>query len=290
MEHQDQPNQPNGSKQEASTAIVRDAGDSLDRTAEDRSRMMSPFASIEGFDVAQRMAKALAASSMVPKAYINNVPNCMIAMEAASRVGVSVLAVMQNLDIIHGMPSWRAKFLIASINASGRFTPLRYEWAGEPGKRSWACRAKARSKEDGELCLGSWITWEMVDKEGWAKKNGSKWQTMPEQMFMYRAASFWQRSYCPEISLGFHTSEEAQDIIDARSPAMTSGAFPDELAPQGAQSLEAVLGLQRGAQAAVVDTDGEPVTKPETPVDATPKTAASDEPAQQSLDTGKVKR
>ena len=54
----------------------------------------------------------------------------------------------------------------------------------------------------------------MAKKEGWFNKSGSKWQTMPEQMLRYRAAAFWQRVYCPEISMGFMTTEEAEDIDD----------------------------------------------------------------------------
>ena len=38
---------------------------------------------------------------------------------------------------------------------------------------------------------------------------------MPSQMLRYRAAAFWQRVYCPEISMGLITKEEADDIQDA---------------------------------------------------------------------------
>ena len=52
----------------------------------------------------------------------------------------------------------------------------------------------------------------MVKNEGWASKPGSKWKSMPEQMFRYRAAAFWQRMYAPEISMGFSTADEIEDI------------------------------------------------------------------------------
>ena len=48
---------------------------------------------------------------------------------------------------------------------------------------------------------------EMAIKEGWYTKSGSKWQTMPRLMLQYRAASFWQRAYAPEISMGMITQE-----------------------------------------------------------------------------------
>ena len=34
---------------------------------------------------------------------------------------------------------------------------------------------------------------------------------MPNQMLRYRAAAFWQRVYCPEISMGLMTKEEIED-------------------------------------------------------------------------------
>ena len=36
---------------------------------------------------------------------------------------------------------------------------------------------------------------------------------MPEQMFIYRAASFWQRQYAPELTMGMRTADEEEDAI-----------------------------------------------------------------------------
>jgi hypothetical protein len=208
--------------------------------------LVSPFSNTSAFAAAQRMAQALAASSLVPKVYQGNVANCLISMELASRIGVSVLAAMQNLDVIQGKPSWSAKFLIATVNASGRFTPLRFERSGEPGKDNWAYRCVATDRESKERCEGPWVTWQMAKKEGWTTKNGSKWQTMPELMFSYRAAAFWTRLYCPEISIGFQTSEELRDQY-GQEAAAESHQLPAQLTPAGAKSLEAVLGMQSEA-------------------------------------------
>ena len=40
---------------------------------------------------------------------------------------------------------------------------------------------------------------------------------MPEQMLMYRAASFFARTYCPEVLMGFSTADEVEDITDVQS-------------------------------------------------------------------------
>src|SRR6185312_5135630 len=167
-----------------------------------------PTSEAEGaFALAQRKAKAYASSTLVPEAYRGqeNVGNILIAMEIANRIGANELMTMQSLYIVHGRPSWSSSFLIATVNACGRFTPMRFETVGDdPKADSYRVRAYADDKATGERCNGPWITWEMVKAEGWLKKNGSKWQTMPELMFMYRSAGFWTRVYAPEVSMGIH--------------------------------------------------------------------------------------
>ncbi|WEH90033.1 hypothetical protein PX669_07425 [Acinetobacter soli] len=75
--------------------------------------------------------------------------------------------------------------------------------------------AWAIERETGERLESSKITIEMAVKEGWYTKEGSKWQTMSEQMLRYRAASFFGRVYAPELLMGLRSAEEEQDrIID----------------------------------------------------------------------------
>jgi hypothetical protein len=198
--------------------------------SDESSRSIAAFASQGNFDSAQRMAKALASSSLVPKEYHNNIANCLVAMELASRTGASVLMIMQNLHIIQGRPSWSAKFLIASVNSCGHFSPLRYELVGTEAMAGWKCRAYATDLLSDDVLHGEWITWEMVNAEGWLSKAGSKWKTMPGQMIRYRAASFWTNTYAPEISLGMSTAEESADIPPRGSASV------------GASDLNAALG------------------------------------------------
>jgi hypothetical protein len=170
------------------------------------------------FALAQRKASAYAQSTLVPKDYRDNVANVLIAMEIANRIGANELMVMQNLYIVQGRPSWSSSFLIATVNACGRFTPLRFETQGaDPEDTSYRVRAYADDKATGERCNGPWITWAMVKAEGWLSKNGSKWKTLPELMFMYRSAGFWSRVYAPEVSMGIHTADESEDMPPVRT-------------------------------------------------------------------------
>jgi hypothetical protein len=193
----------------------------LVRVDHDSRQSIAAFASLNNFEAAQRMAKALASSSIVPEAYRGEkgVANCLVAMELASRTGASVMMVMQNVHVIQGKPSWSATFLIASVNSCGRFSPLRFEVEGETMKEGWRCRAVARELATGDTLEGEWITSGMIHGEGWAAKSGSKWKTMPGQMIRYRAASFWARVYAPEISLGMRTMDEVEDIGERNAPS-----------------------------------------------------------------------
>lgn len=173
----------------------------------------------EAWNTAQRVAKGLSSSTIVPEAYRgpSGLANTLVAMEYANRLGASVLAVMQNLDVIHGRPSLRATFLIGTVNACGRFSPIRYRWEGEQGSDAWGCRAVAKDLATDEECVGPLITIGLAKAEGWYAKGGSKWKTIPELMLMYRAGAWWTRVYCPELSLGLHTTDEAEDMHGPRT-------------------------------------------------------------------------
>lgn len=174
-----------------------------------QSMSMNVFTNKDSFDHIQRVANVFVKSDMVPKRYINNIGNCIIALEIAQRMGASPLMVMQNLDIIQGKPAWSSVFLIATLNSSGKFSPLRYE---EDEKEGGRIRAWAYDKNMNEKVYGAWVSMNMAKAEGWIDKSGSKWKTMPELMMRYRAASFFTKQFAPEVSMGLQTVEEIIDI------------------------------------------------------------------------------
>lgn len=217
---------------------------------------------VKQFEVMQRMAKMYTESTIIPEAYKGNIGNCVIALDMATRMGANPLMVMQNLYVVNGNPSWSSKFLIATINMSGKYSSLRYrkrnlgkvgkvkyndiEWKTDPTGKSRKtivvkefdgteidnieCVAYATELSTGEILESDPITIDTAIKEGWYTKIGSKWVTMPSLMLTYRAAAFWQRMYCPEISMGFITKEEADDIQDAEYVEIPSKDKLSELA------------------------------------------------------------
>lgn len=168
------------------------------------------FGTEDNFVMATQMAKALAESTIVPQSYQKNWCNCLIAIEQAQRLRVSPMMVMQNLYVIQGRPSWGSSFLIAAINNSGKYdTELQFEESKDKNGKPYSCIAYAL--KNGRRIEGMEITMDMAQAEGWLNKNGSKWKTMPQLMLRYRAASFFARLNCPEITLGLYTRDE---IID----------------------------------------------------------------------------
>ena len=170
------------------------------------------FSGIQAFEDAQRIAKALASSTLIPPQFQGQqgFANCLVALEIANRMNISPFLAMQHLHVIHGRPSWSSSFIIAMVNGCGRFSPLRFEISGTGD--SLACYAFATDLASNQELKGPTITMTMAKKEGWATKAGSKWATMPDLMIRYRAAAFWGRLYASDLLLGLQTQDEAIDI------------------------------------------------------------------------------
>lgn len=194
------------------------------------------------FETYQRIAKPLSESNFVPAAYKGNIGDCVIAVEIACRLQILPLTVMQNLCVVKGNPTWKAKFLIGCVNTCGRYTTLDYRFTiegkvGEVSYKTWekgpdgknrevlkpfdhpeldnvVCVAYATEKSTGRELISPPVSIRMAVGEGWYTKDGSKWPTMSQLMLRYRAASYWVSSYAPEMAMGFRTTEEAQDIVD----------------------------------------------------------------------------
>ena len=171
----------------------------------------SIYQSTESFEFAQRQAKSLAESNLVPITYQGQkgLSNCLVALEMSKRMNLSPLTVMQNLNVIHGKPSWSAQFISSQIMGCGRFKNFDYVVTGKD--ETLAVQCQAIRLEDNKLVKGTAVSMKMAQKEGWTRKN-PKYQSMPEIMLRARAATFFGRQYIPDLLLGVQTSEEVVDI------------------------------------------------------------------------------
>jgi hypothetical protein len=221
------------------------------------------------FELTYRVAKALSATSMVPPQYrqviqkyntdgtpkgapIENpsgIANTMVALNMAARLNTDVLMLMQSLVVVEGRNSWSAQWVIAQIEASPKYTGLRWTVVNKGPKKisytenEWIDGVKQVAIKEVTLDNIEWTAWttrasdsepirsvvdmEMAVKEGWYQRKGSKWQTIPDQMGKYRSATFLGRLTVPDRLLGLGTEEEIRDTIDVHP----DGSFTDPLQP-----------------------------------------------------------
>ena len=168
------------------------------------------YNSSDSFTLAMNMAKTLAGSTIVPPAFQKSWENCMVALSQSKKLGVDPFVVMNNMYLIQGKITWKSEFIIAMINASGKFdTELQYEEEEKDGK-PYACTAY--TFKDGRKISGIRVTMDMANAEGWTKKNGTKWTSLTQLMLRYRAAVFFARFNAPELTSGLYTVEEGEDV------------------------------------------------------------------------------
>lgn len=165
------------------------------------------------FEHVQRVSKVFAASKLVPTQYQNNLADCVIAIEMASRLDVHPMMFMQSSYIVHGKPSITGQFVIALVNKRGPYkTGVSFKYERDKDGTPKSCTAYGIRKDTGEV-QETTVTVEQAKAMGWWNKNPI-WQTMTEQMLTYRAASWLARRYCPDVLMGLQSKEELLDVIE----------------------------------------------------------------------------
>lgn len=159
---------------------------------------------------AYNLAKVMCEADIIPFAYKGHPADCMIAIDMASRMGVSPLMVMQSLYVVKGKPSWSGQACMSFIQANPNFKNVTPVYIGEPSTDSRGCYISAERVSDGSEVKGVCVTIAMARAEGWL--SNKKWINMPDLMLAYRASAFFARVYCPSILMGVSVEGEVEDI------------------------------------------------------------------------------
>ena len=177
---------------------------------------------IMSLDSLMSYADMLSKSTIVPVSYQNRPENCLVALDMASRMGLSPMVVMQNLYVIQGKPSFSGQAIASMIRANPQFTNIELNFVGTEGTDSWGAYISAQKVSTGKIIKGATVTVAIAKKEGWYQKSGSKWQTMPEIMLSYRAYAWFGRVYCPELLMGLQSTEEVYDTENFKRPTVSN--------------------------------------------------------------------
>ena len=172
------------------------------------------------FDQLLRAANMLSQTSIIPATYQGKPQDCFVALEMATRMGVSPLVVMQNMYVVKGKPAWAGQACTMFINSCGKFSGVKHIYTGEKGTDSRGCYVTATRISDGVQVNGVEVTIAMAKAEGWT--SNTKWRNMPELMLAYRASAFFARVHCPEALMGVQLVDEIYDTETSRNSKKTS--------------------------------------------------------------------
>lgn len=185
-------------------------------TYEQTPTLPSVYSDVNLYEQFFKMAENLSKTDLIPESYKNKPENCLIAIDTARQIGAkNPLFVMQNLYIVKGKPSWSGQYCSALVYTNFRNVKVNRMGDKESGLKGVYITATDKNNNE---CRGTVITLEMAKAEGWYSKKDkwgnetSKWQSMPEQMLIYRAFAFFARAYCPDKLLGMHDIYEMEDI------------------------------------------------------------------------------
>lgn len=223
--------------------MVPQHGNELASVSNDRAMQQ-----VEYFLKLDKVAELFSNMTIVPEIYRGQKGNCLFALDIANRIGLPFQTVIQEMYDISGQGriTWSAKFINSLIINSGKYVDFncvfgsagikstKFKYWKKEGGQSRLCEGSIDNYEDieahceaiekrtGKKVVGPTVSIEMAIKEGWYTKNGSKWQTMPKIMLEYRAISFFSRTKCPDITMGFYSNEEIFDSIDVE-PVVSKG-------------------------------------------------------------------
>lgn len=163
-------------------------------------------------DEAINLSNTLAKAELVPVHLRGKPGDCLLIVMQAQRWGMDVLSVAQCTSVVHGRLCYEGKLVAAVLYSMGAVDGrLHYEIKGEGQRASITVTGTPRGGQGPQSLTGSvaeWRTWGK-DKQGNPTKNS--WDSIPEDMLVYRGTRQWARRYAPEALLGVYTPDEIED-------------------------------------------------------------------------------
>lgn len=195
----------------------------------------------KSIDEAINLSNTLAKAQLVP-AHLQGKPgDCLLIVMQAQRWGMDVLSVAQCTSVVHGRLCYEGKLVAAVLYSMGAVDGrLHYEIKGEGQKASITVTGTPRGGQGPQSLTGSvaeWRTWGK-DKQGNPMKNA--WDSIPEDMLVYRGTRQWARRYAPEALLGVYTPDEIEDVETGDVPQKQATPQPQSKSAKVEKHSDAV--------------------------------------------------
>jgi hypothetical protein len=166
---------------------------------------------------ANQLAKALCTTTFAPKHFRDNPGDATAAIMAGDEVGLSPLAALRSIYVIHGTPAMYAKAMVALVQSKGHEV-----WTEETSDAKVTVCAQRRGSERVERA-----TWTMDRARKAGYTSNQKYTSNPQQMLYAKAASEVCNKVAADVLLGIGATVEDLELDEqptttvTRTPAAT---------------------------------------------------------------------
>lgn len=196
-------------------------------------------------DLADRMryAEALAASSLLPKAYQRQPANVLLAVELGQALGIPSIQAINGIHVVEGKPTASADLIASLVRRAGHKLRIAEQGAGD----TLSVTATLIRADDPDFAFTA--TWDMAKAKAAGLVNKGVWKSYPGQMLRARAITEVCRQgasdalygviYTPE-ELGADPSKPAPAHAPAPAPVMSlaEAVAAEAAAPSDEQTAE----------------------------------------------------
>lgn len=157
---------------------------------------------------AMELAKTLASSQLIPKAFQQRPGDVFVAMMWSHSLGIPIVQGLQGIAVINGKPSLYGDALLAVCMGSGQMADIEETVTGSADNLTATCKVTRRGKPTPVVS-----TFSMADARaaGLLGKPGP-WQQYTSRMLKMRARAFALRDAFPDVLSGIASAEEMQDV------------------------------------------------------------------------------
>ena len=157
---------------------------------------------------AMELAKTLASSQLIPKAFQQRPGDVFVAMMWSHSLGIPIVQGLQGIAVINGKPSLYGDALLAVCMGSGQMADIEETVTGSADNLTATCKVTRRGKPTPVVS-----TFSMADARaaGLLGKPGP-WKQYTSRMLKMRARAFALRDAFPDVLSGIASAEEMQDV------------------------------------------------------------------------------
>lgn len=174
------------------------------QNAQRRELLPAPKSTAE----AMELAKTLASSQLIPKAFQQRPGDVFVAMMWSHSLGIPIVQGLQGIAVINGKPSLYGDALLAVCMGSGQMADIEETVTGSADNLTATCKVTRRGKPTPVVS-----TFSMADAmaAGLLGKPGP-WKQYTSRMLKMRARAFALRDAFPDVLSGIASAEEMQDV------------------------------------------------------------------------------